>query len=71
MVGKLCKPFGGLAAEPDNGHRPLNSACLYVLIALYGVFLFNGSFRHCKCIVSALEMLVAEDRAAYDRQVCI
>ena len=58
-------------SEPYNGHGPLYSSHCNIFKALYLVFLFDICLCHWKGVVSALEMLMAQDRAAYDRQICI
>lgn len=33
--------------------------------------LFHRRFCHCKCIISSLEMVMTQDRASYNRKVCV
>ena len=71
LISKLHQPAGIIAAQTDNGHRPLYSAYGNIFEALYCIFLFNGSSRHGKGIVSALKMLMAENRTANNGKVGI
>ena len=56
-------------AEPDAGHRPVHDTAGDVLKSLHREGPLHRRLGHGKIVVSALEMVVAQDRSAHDRQV--
>ena len=70
-IRKLDNSVAVLAAKSDNRKRPFNYARFNILKALDCKMLFNRCFCHCKGIMTALIMVVREDRAADNRQICI
>ena len=58
-----------LSLETDHGHGPAHHACRHIRISGQGEVSLIGSLRHGKHIISALEMVVAQDRAAHDGQI--
>ena len=71
VVCQVHKALRILMADADHGHRPFYNACLHILIACKCDFFFDRSLCHGKFVVAALEMIVAQDRTADDRQVCV
>ena len=67
-VYQLLRIFGG---QTNNGHRPFHNACFDIFITLKRNLCLNRCTFHCKCIASALEMIVSQNRTADDWQVCI
>ena len=58
-VLKNWRAYTDEAADTEHGERPFDDAGFYVFIARNGNGLLNRCFCHGKCIVSALEMVVA------------
>ena len=54
-----------------DSHAHFDDARFDALEATEGNGLFDRRFRHCEGVVTALHVVVGEDRAAYDRQVGI
>ena len=59
------------AVQAYAGHGPLDDAALHVLEAGDGEGALDGRLLHREGVAAALEVVVCEDRAAYDRQVRI
>ncbi len=58
-----------LMPDTENRQRPFDNSRFHVLIPRYRHGLFNRRFCHGKCIVAALEMVMAQDRSANDRKI--
>ena len=55
----------------DNGHRPFHNAHFHIFKTLADCFPFHFCPFHSKSIPSTLEMVMGQDRTAYDSQVCV
>ena len=71
LVCQLCQPLRILPIQPDDAHRPADNARLNVLEAPEFQLLLHRRGLHGEGIVSTLEVLMAEDRAAHNGQVGI
>ena len=69
LIGQLHKARVILTGQADAAHGPVHDAGLHILKAGEHPCFFNGSLGHGKLIVTALEVVVAQDAAAHDRQV--
>ena len=70
-VGQLHKAVAVRAGQAQNGHRPLDDARADIVKAAEADRLLDRRALHGKCVVPALEMVVAQDGAADDGQVGI
>ena len=68
-VGQLHQTLIIFAAETDHGHGPLDNACLHVLEVPEGDGSLHRSLLHGESIMAALEMVVAENRAAHNGEI--
>ena len=59
VVGKVDDALCVFPAQTDHGQRPFYDAGLHIFVSGDGEVLCDRRFRHGKCIVSALEMIVA------------
>ena len=71
LVRKVDETRAVCAAQADGGKRPLDDARLDIRKACKADFLFNRRLGHGEGIAPALEMVVAENRAADNRQIGI
>ena len=69
LIGQLHKACVICTGQTDAAHGPVHDAGLHVLKAGEHPGLFNGSLGHGKLVMTALEMVMAQDAAAHDRQV--
>ena len=69
LIGKLHKACVVCTGQTDAAHGPVHDTGLHVLKAGEHPRLFNGGFRHGKLVVTALEVVVAQDAAAHDGQI--
>src|SRR5699024_7967147 len=60
-----------LAGQTDDAHGPLDDTGRNILVTGKGNFLLNFSGFHGKGVMTSLEVLVAQDRATDNGQVCI
>ena len=60
-----------LRFQPDNGHGPLHDPCLHILKSLYRNLLLHRRFCHGKFVISALKMVMTQDRSAHNRKIRI
>ena len=68
-VGKVNKAVGISTLQSYNRHRPLDNTCRNILKAAENKAAFYRCLCHCKFIISALKMVVAEYRAADNGQI--
>ena len=71
MVCQICDSLLIRAGQTDDTHGPLHDACLHILKAIEDDLTLHGGLLHGEGIASTLEMLMAQDAAAHDGQVCI
>ena len=71
FLGQLRKALGVLSVQADDAHGPLDQARLNVLVAPESDGGFHGGGLHGEGVVAALEVLVAQNGAADDGQVCV
>ena len=69
LIGQLHQPVLVGAVQPDDAHGPLDDAGLDILEPGEGQLLLHRGELHGEGVVAALEVLVAQDRAADDGQV--
>ena len=71
MVCQINDALFVLAGKPDHRKRPFYNACLDIFKSFYRKFFNDRCLFHSKSIVTALEMVVAENGSAYDWKICI
>ncbi len=69
LIPQLYEPFIVGTAKSQHGHRPFHPAYVNVLESLYSIGLLNRSGSHGKIVMSPLEMLMGEDRAAHNGKI--
>ena len=69
LVSQLHQPVGIPAPQAQHGHGPEHDSRLHVLKTFQGKILLNGRFGHGKGVMSALEMVVAQNGAAHNGQI--
>ncbi len=69
LIGQLHKAFVVGTGEADAAHGPVDDAGVHVLKAGEDPLLLDGRFGHGELVVTALEVVVAQDAAAHDGQV--
>ena len=60
-----------LVTQSDNRHGPLDDSCFNLGESLNCKACFHGGTSHGEGVVSSLEMLVTQNGASYDGQVCV
>ena len=71
FVCQLHQPLFVRAVQPNNAHGPFYETCFHILVSPEGDLLFHRCLLHGEAVASALEMLMAQNAAAYNGQVCI
>ena len=69
LIGQLYKACVICTGQTDAAHGPVHDAGLHILKAGEHPRLFNRCFGHGELVMTALEVVVAQDAAAHDRQV--
>ena len=70
-VSKLDERCFFICAQTNDRHRPLDNASLDVLKATEGDGLFDRCLGHCKGVMTALHVVMREDRTADDGKIGI
>ena len=70
-VGQCNERFRLGALQAQDGHGPFDNASCHLGEVREGQAPLHGGLGHSKFVPATLEMLVAEDRAAYNGQVCV
>ena len=68
-VGHVHQPRRVLVGEAQHGHRPLDDSRLHILIAADAYLGLHRRFLHGEGIVSALEVVVGQNRSPHDGQI--
>ena len=71
MLSQIYDPLRICTLQADDGERPFYDPCGYILVSGHLELFGHRRFGHSKSIVSALEMIVAQYGAAYDREICV
>ena len=69
VVRQINDPVFIISLETDDRERPLYNAGFDILEAFHLKCADYRRFCHCKGVITALEMVMAQNGAAYDRQV--
>ena len=71
MCRKIDQTIRVFMADTKHRQRPLNDASLYILITRDCHMFLDRSFCHCKCIMTTLKMIMAQNGAANNRKIRI
>ena len=71
LFPKVNEPVRVFAPQPQHGHGPMHNACLHILKACKSKMLFYLCLSHGKRVMPALEMVMAQNRTAYNGQIRI
>ena len=71
MVSCADQTFFVFALQTDNRHWPFYNTGFHILISRYRKRRFDLCSLHSKFIVTALKMLMCQNRTTYDRQIRI
>ena len=71
LICKVNQTLRLLGTNPDDGHRPLYDPGFHILITRKRNRLLDRCFRHRKLVMTALEMIMTQDRSTDDRKICI
>ena len=59
------------ACDTNHGHRPLYDAGLHIFESCESNLFLDRCLFHCECIMSALEMIMTQNRSTDDRKIRI